>query len=54
VVACLGDGGGVALSNVELWTCLEMQPGGSLNLQRGDNEAVPASGLSTLPPHAKP
>ena len=53
--ACLGDGdGGVALSNVEIWTCLEMQPGGSLSLQRGDNAAVPASGLSPLPPHAKP
>ena len=53
--ACLGDGdGGVALSNVELLTCLEMQPGGSLSLQRGDNAAVPASGLSPLPPHAKP
>ena len=45
--ACLGDGdGGVALSNVEIWTCLEMQP--------GDNAAVPAASLSPLPPHAKP
>ena len=52
--ACLGDGGGVAASNVELWTCLEMQPGGSLSLQSGDNAAVPASGLSPLPPHAQP
>ncbi len=52
--ACLGDGGGVAASNVELWTCLEMQPGGSLSLQSGDEEAVPASGLSPLPPHAQP
>src|ERR1019366_4664264 len=38
--ACVGDGGGVALSNVELWTCLEMQPGGSLSLQPGDSAAV--------------
>ena len=30
------------LSNVELWTCLEMQPGGSLSLQSSDNAAVPA------------
>jgi hypothetical protein len=53
--ACLGDGdGGVATSNVELWTCLEMQPGGSLSLQPGDNAAVPASGLSPLPPNARP
>jgi hypothetical protein len=53
--ACLGDGdGGVALSNVELLTCLEMQPGGSLSLQPGDNAAVPAASLSPLPPHAKP
>ena len=52
--ACLGDGGGVAASNVELWTCLEMQPGGSLSLQSGDEDAVPASGLSPLPPHAQP
>jgi hypothetical protein len=52
--ACLGDGdnGGVALSNVELWTCLEMQPGGSLSLQSGDNGAAPAPGLSPLPPSA--
>ena len=31
-----------------------MQPGGSLSLQSGDEEAVPASGLSPLPPHAQP
>ena len=53
--ACVGDGGGVGLSNVELWTCLEMQPGGSLSLQSSGNDAVPASGLSPLPPRgAKP
>ena len=52
--ACLGDGGGVAASNVELWTCFEMQPGGSLSLQSSDNDAVPASGPTPLPPHAQP
>jgi hypothetical protein len=52
--ACLGDGGGVGLSNVELWTCLEMQPGGSLSLQSGDNAAVPASSLSPSPRVKKP
>jgi hypothetical protein len=52
--ACLGDGGGVALSNVELWTCLEMQPGGSLSLQSGDRDVTPDSGFSPLPPHAQP
>jgi len=52
--ACLGDGGGVAASNVELWTCLEMQPGGSLSLQSSENGAVPADSASTLPPHAQP
>jgi hypothetical protein len=52
--ACLGDGGGVPASYVELWTCLEMQPGGSLSLQNGDNEAAPAPGFSPLPPHAQP
>jgi hypothetical protein len=52
--ACLGDGGGVPASNVELWTCLEMQPGGSLSLQSSDNETVPADGWSPLPPHAQP
>ncbi len=50
--ACLGDGGGVAASNVELWTCLEMQPGGSLSLQSGDDAA--ASSWSPLPPHVQP
>jgi len=49
--ACLGDGGGVPASNVELWTCLEMQPGGSLSLQSSD---APASSPSSAPPHAKP
>jgi hypothetical protein len=49
--ACVGDGGGVGLSNVELWTCLEMQPGGSLSLQSSD---APASSPSSAPPHAKP
>ena len=38
--ACLGDGGGVPASYVELWTCLEMQPGGSLSL-RSDADASP-------------
>jgi hypothetical protein len=52
--ACLGDGGGVPPSNVELWTCLEMQPGGSLSLQSGDNDGVPVPGLSPSPPHAQP
>ena len=49
--ACVGDGGGVGLSNVELWTCLEMQPGGSLSLQSSDEDA--ASGSSALPPRGK-
>ena len=49
--ACVGDGGGVAASNVELWTCLEMQPGGSLSLQSSDEDA--ASGSSALPPRGK-
>ena len=52
--ACVGDGGGVGLSNVELWTCLEMQPGGSLSLQSSDNAAAPAANPSPLPPHAQP
>jgi len=52
--ACLGDGGGVPASNVELWTCLEMQPGGSLSLQSSDSDAVPPSGFSPLPAHAQP
>jgi hypothetical protein len=53
--ACIFEGGGVPTSNVELWTCLEMQPGGSLSLQSSGNDAVPASGLSPLPPRgAKP
>jgi hypothetical protein len=51
--ACVGDGGGVGLSNVELWTCLEMQPGGSLSLQSSDAEA-PGAAPSRLPPHAQP
>ncbi|MDR3420655.1 MAG: hypothetical protein P4L80_05335 [Xanthobacteraceae bacterium] len=51
--ACIFEGGGVATSNVELWTCLEMQPGGSLSLQSSDNAAAPALGLSPLPPHGK-
>jgi hypothetical protein len=49
--ACLGDGGGVAASNVELWTCFEMQPGGSLSLQSSAAAAGPGS--STLPPRGK-
>jgi hypothetical protein len=52
--ACIFEGGGVAASNVELWTCLEMQPGGSLSLQSSGAAAAPDSGLSALPPHAQP
>ena len=47
--ACLGDGGGVAPSYVELWTCLEMQPGGSLSLQSGGDADAPAAGSSPTP-----
>ena len=50
---CIADGG-VAQSYVELWTCLEMQPGGSLSLQSGDREAIPPPGSPPLPPHAQP
>ena len=49
--ACVGDGGGVGVSNVELWTCLEMQPGGSLSLQ--SSEAAAGPGSSALPPRGK-
>ena len=52
--ACIFEGGGVAPSNVELWTCLEMQPGGSLSLPSGDNAAAPASGVSPPPGGKKP
>jgi len=52
--ACVGDGGGVGLSNVELWTCLEMQPGGSLSLQSSDSAAAPGAAPARLPPHAQP
>ena len=38
--ACLGDDS-IAPSYVELWTCLEMQPGGSLSLAAGDADAAP-------------
>jgi len=52
--ACLGDDS-IAPSYVELWTCLEMQPGGSLSLQSGDRDAAPANeGWKPLPPHAQP
>ena len=47
--ACVGDGGGVGVSNVELWTCLEMQPGGSLSLQSGGDADPPAAGSSPTP-----
>ena len=50
--ACVGDGGGVGLSNVELWTCLEMQPGGSLSLQSSDSAA--GSSPQTQPKPVKP
>jgi len=40
--ACIFEGGGVAPSNVELWTCLEMQPGGSLSLQNSSDSAAGA------------
>ena len=52
--ACREDGVGVAPSYVEMWTCLEMQPGGSLSLQSGDNAAAPTANPSPLPPHAQP
>lgn len=45
--ACREDGAGVAPSYVEMWTCLEMQPGGSLSLQSSDSAAA-AGGLSPL------
>jgi hypothetical protein len=51
--ACVGDGG-VAQSYVELWTCLEMQPGGSLSLQSSDREPISPPGSPPLPPHAQP
>ena len=50
---CVGDGG-VAQSYVELWTCLEMQPGGSLSLRSSDRELIPPPGSPRLPPHAQP
>jgi hypothetical protein len=40
--ACLGDGGGVPASYVEMWTCLEMQQGGSLSLDNGATGKTPA------------
>jgi hypothetical protein len=40
--SCLGEGGGVPASYVELWTCLEMQPGGSLSLDNGAAATTPA------------
>jgi hypothetical protein len=55
--ACDGGSTGngmIAPSYVELWTCLEMQPGGSLSLQSGDRDAAPAAGSSPLPPHVQP
>jgi hypothetical protein len=38
--ACTGEDS-IAPSYVELWTCLEMQPGGSLSLKDGDAGAAP-------------
>jgi len=52
--ACVGGGGGVPSSYVELWTCLEMQPGGSLSLQSSDSDAAPPPGAPPLPPHYQP
>ena len=46
--ACRDDGGGVPLSYVELWTCLEMQPGGSLSLQNAANAGAPTTAAPSL------
>jgi len=59
--ACSESGNaGVPLSYVEMWTCLEMQPGGSLSLNAA-SPGVPAEGSpdsaglpNRLPPHAQP
>jgi hypothetical protein len=45
--ACVGSGG-VTLSYVELLTCLEMQPGGSLSLQGGDNDGLTGAPVAPL------
>lgn len=61
--ACREDGAGVAASYVEMWTCLEMQPGGSLSLTASnpagtDSKLLPATGPATgssvLPGAANP
>jgi hypothetical protein len=48
--ACVGGGGDVAPSYVELWTCLEMQPGGSLSLQSSDSDEAPPARRSGAKP----
>lgn len=40
--SCSEDGG-FSLSYVELWTCLEMQPGGSLSVEPTNAAAKPAA-----------
>lgn len=51
--ACQG-GDTLAPSYVELWTCLEMQPGGSLSLQSGASDAAAPDGWKPLAPHEQP
>ena len=44
-------------SYVELWTCMEMQPGGSLSLPPDADQSdatPPPGGRKPLPPHAQP
>jgi len=53
--ACREDGLGVAASYVEMWTCLEMQPGGSLSLTASnpagtDSKLLPGAGPATGAP----
>jgi len=48
--ACREDNSGVPTSYVELWTCLEMQPGGSLSL----NAASSGGPAQKLSPGAPP
>ncbi|MGO4870743.1 MAG: hypothetical protein ACLPGW_09050 [Roseiarcus sp.] len=45
--ACVGSDA-VTLSYVELLTCLEMQPGGSLSLQGADDAASTGAGVAPL------
>ena len=47
--ACVASGG-IPMSYVELLTCLEMQPGGSLSLQGGGAASAPLG----RPPKEKP